>query len=52
MAEDLSNDEELLGVEHVPIKAQEQHTINHELDAVHWLEHMSNAGWLATVLHF
>ena len=30
------------------IKAQEQHTINHELDAVHSWSPMSNAGWLAT----
>ena len=30
------------------LKAQSQHTINHELDAVQSWSPMSNAGWLAT----
>ena len=48
MAEDLSNTKSSFESSMSQIKAQEQHTINHELDAVHSWSPMSNAGWLAT----
>ena len=48
MAEDLSNTKSSWESSMSQIKAQEQHTINHELDAVHSWSPMSNAGWLAT----
>ena len=48
MAEDLSNTKSSWESSMSQIKAQAQHTINHELDAVHSWSPMSNAGWLAT----
>ena len=48
MAEDLSNTKSSFASSMSQIKAQEQHTINHELDAVHSWSPTSNAGWLAT----
>ena len=48
MAEDLSNTKSSWESSMAQIKAQAQHTINHELDAVHSWSPMSNAGWLAT----
>ena len=48
MAEDLSNTKSSWESSMAQIQAQEQHTINHELDAVHSWSPMSNAGWLAT----
>ena len=48
MAEDLSNTKSSFESSMSQLKAQEQHTINHELDAVHSWSPMSNAGWLAT----
>ena len=48
MAEDLSNTKSSWESSMSQIKAQEQHTINHELDVVHSWSPMSNAGWLAT----